>query len=170
MVAAVGSSEELDTVIIPMIESHDEAFRIIVEVLQRTRATRTAGRKEIIRLLGKLAARLVQEFPERTAYPLDDALFNRAFELIAREWGPADEQARAVIIDTLFRLDGDRAVEFMDNVMADPDRWLRIHAIEMVASVRDKRAPEFIARFLNDEDEMVREIASSSLYVQSDTN
>ena len=168
LISAVGTSEELDTVIVPIVEANDESFRIAVEVLQRTRASRTAGRKEIIRLLSKVAARFIREFPERKVFPLDDSLFNRAFELVAREWGPADEQARAVIIDTLFRLDGDRAVEFMDNVMADPDRWLRIHAIELLAGVADKRAPQFIARFLNDEDEMVREVAASSLQLQSE--
>jgi HEAT repeat protein len=63
----------------------------------------------------------------------------------------------------LFHLDGDRAVMFLDAIMNDPDPWLRIHVIEVIAAIADRRAPDFIARFLEDDDEMVREVAVSTL-------
>ncbi len=66
-------------------------------------------------------------------------------------------------MDALFRLDGDRAVEFLDAIMNDPDPWLRMHVIEVIAAIADRRAPDFIARFLEDDDEMVRELAMGTL-------
>ena len=54
-------------------------------------------------------------------------------------------------------------MDFLDTIMNDPDPWLRIHVIEVIAAIADRRAPDFIARFLEDDDEMVREVAMSTL-------
>ena len=48
--------------------------------------------------------------------------------------------------------------------MNDPDPWLRIHVIEVIAAIADARAPEYITRFLQDDDEMVREVAMGTLH------
>lgn len=163
LMSSFGVAEELDSILYSILENYDDAFRVAVEMLQTTKASGRASRKEIAGLLGRLAIRFIVEYADRDKIPLPDALFRQAFEAVAAEWGPADEQSRAVIIDTLFRLDGDRAVEFVENVMSDPDRWLHIQVIELLARIGDRRAPDFIARFLTDDDEMVREVASSTL-------
>ena len=93
----------------------------------------------------------------------DEDFFTRAFDVVAAEWEGGDEETRAAIVDVLFHLDGDRAVTFLDAIMNDPDPWLRIHVIEVIAAIADRRAPDFIARFLEDDDEMVREVAVSTL-------
>ena len=82
---------------------------------------------------------------------------------VAIRWSTADEEARGAIVDVLFRLDGDRAVSFLDTIMNDPDPWLRIHVIELIAAIADPRAPDFIARFLDDDDAMVRDVAAETL-------
>ena len=167
LMQSFGIAEELDAILIQILETNDESFRVGVEVLQTTRPAGRTGRKEIIGLLGKLSSRFIVEYAQREAIPLSDTIFRRAFEIVAIEWGPADEQSRAIILDVLFRLDGDRAVEFVGDVMNDPDRWVRIHVIELLAAIDDRRAPDFIARFLNDDDEMVREVAMTTLNAYS---
>jgi HEAT repeat protein len=47
--------------------------------------------------------------------------------------------------------------------MEDPDPWLRMHVIEQLAAIGDRRVPMFVNRFLDDEDEMVREVAMAIL-------
>jgi hypothetical protein len=38
-----------------------------------------------------------------------------------------------------------------------------MHVIEVIAAIADRRAPDFIARFLQDDDEMVRDLAMGTL-------
>jgi HEAT repeat protein len=106
---------------------------------------------------------IISRIMRRDAPVYDEDWFPQAFDAIARMWESADEETRAAIVDALFRLDGDRAVEFLDQIMNDPDPWLRMHVIEVIAAISDRRAPDFIARFLGDDDEMVREVAMNTL-------
>jgi HEAT repeat protein len=117
----------------------------------------------LVPLLARLAVATIQKVMQRPSVAIDEHLFARTFDAIARCWESADEETRAAIVDALFRLDGDRAVQFLDEIMNDPDPWLRIHVIEIIAAIADPRAPEFIARFLQDDDEMVREVAMGTL-------
>ncbi len=43
--------------------------------------------------------------------------------------------------------------------MADMDPWSRVHMIEQLVTMPTRRALECIARFVDDENEMVREAA-----------
>jgi HEAT repeat protein len=86
-----------------------------------------------------------------------------AFDVVREAWSEANEELRSAIVDTLFRLDGDQAVQVLDEIMNDPDPWLRIHVIELLAPLHDVRISRFIGRFLDDDDGMVREIAASTL-------
>jgi HEAT repeat protein len=95
--------------------------------------------------------------------PEDETIVSSGFDAVARAWDGGDQDARSSIIDAMFRLDGDRAVQFLDTVLEQPDPWLRMHVIEVIAAIADSRAPVYIARFLNDEDEMVRELAENVL-------
>lgn len=156
----VAASEELDAVLIPVLEQRDDTFREIVELLEQEKIKPT---KEVVVLLGRVSSRVdYQRIPKEL---LDEAsnYLQRALELVKHSWTDASEETRAAIVDTLSRLDGDHAVEFLTAITEDPDPWLRIHVIELLAPLEDRRIPDFIARFLNDDDQMVREVAASTL-------
>jgi hypothetical protein len=159
-VYSLGRFEELDTLIMPVMVQHAESFPLAVKALEDP-ATR--GRKEIIGLLGKLALRFVWEIMDDEVAVPDEGVLDHAIVVVAGEWSVANEETRAAIVDTLFRMDGDRAVQFLDNVRNDPDPWLRIHVVELLASIEDRRVPGFIETFLSDEDDMVREMAANVL-------
>jgi len=157
---ALGASPELDTLLQSFLVQRDDTFAAATD---RLATADMRQRKPITSLLGRLAFEYVQRILRHQEMPIDENLFAKAFETIAGTWDTADEEARAAIVDALFRLDGDRAVEFLDAIMNDPDPWLRMHVIEVIAAISDRRAPEFIARFLEDDDEMVREVAMGTL-------
>jgi HEAT repeat protein len=153
-------SEELDQILYSLLEQRDDALQCAVEFLSDSQS---GVKKQAIKLIGKLAMQLIRKVLHHETMRLDEGLLASAFEAVAAEWHSADEETRAAIVDTLFRLDGDRTVGFLDTLMEDPDPWLRMHVIEMLAAVEDRRIPTFVNRFLQDEDEMVREVAMSIL-------
>jgi HEAT repeat protein len=68
-----------------------------------------------------------------------------------------------IIADTLFRLDCDRAVDFLFNALLELDPWSRVHIIDQLGTMPTRRALDCIARFVDDENEMVQESARSAL-------
>jgi len=83
-------------------------------------------------------------------------------------WNKRDGQElaredREIIADTLFRLNCDCAVTFLNDALIELDPWSRVHIIDQISMMPTRRALECIARFVNDENEMVREAAISSL-------
>ena len=157
---AVGITPEIDTAIIPSLVERDNALAAAVGILERTSGE---SGKTLIGLLSRLVMSRIQKMARGASMVIEDALLPRAFQAVSARWGSADEETRAAIVDALFRLDGDRAVEFLDPILNDPDPWLRMHVIEIIAAIADPRAPEFISRFLNDDDPMVCQIAASAL-------
>jgi hypothetical protein len=160
LVGAVTRSEECDAILSPILEYRHGAFHVIVNLVESGVITPT---KEIVSLMGRLVshieyANIPKEFTES-----DGRLLQRAFDAVKSAWGDATEDVRAIIVDTMFRLDGDQAVQVLDAIVDEPDPWLRIHVIELLAPLSDRRIPEFIGRFMNDEDEMVRDVAASTL-------
>jgi HEAT repeat protein len=162
-IRALGWSAELDAVLVPVLMERHGAFAIATEGLNDIPP---AQRRAVIALLGRLVMECIRRVMRRSVEQCDEQLFIRAFDSIASLWETSDEETRAVIVDVLFRLDGDRTVEFLDEIMNDPDPWLRMHVIEVIAAIADRRAPDFIARFLQDDDEMVRELAMGSLHAK----
>jgi HEAT repeat protein len=156
----LGMSPDLDAVLIPVLAQRQETFPAATGALNDIPP---AQRRAVITLLGRLVMEIIQRVMRRSGEQFDEHLFVRAFDTIASLWETSDEETRAAIVDALFRLDGDRAVEFLDAIMNDPDPWLRMHVIEVIAAIADRRAPDFIARFLQDDDEMVRELAMGAL-------
>jgi HEAT repeat protein len=152
--------EELDTLLFSLLELRDDALRCSVEKLS---VESWKPRIQGIKLIGRLANRLILKILHHEPYTVDEGTLGLAFEAVASEWGRADEETRSAIVDTLFHLDGDRTVGFLDTIMEDPDPWLRMHVIEQLAAIGDRRVPMFVNRFLNDDDEMVREVAMSIL-------
>jgi HEAT repeat protein len=159
-IRALGVSPDLDAVLVPALVGRHEAFAVATEELNDIPL---AQRRAVIALLGHLAMEFIQRMMRRSSERFDEQLFVHAFDSIASLWVTSDEETRAAIVDVLFRLDGDRAVEVLDEIMNDPDPWLRMHVIEIIAAIADRRAPDFIARFLQDDDEMVRELAMGTL-------
>ena len=155
-----GIEEELDEVLYSLLEQRGDALQGTLEFLSEGSP---AGQKQGIKLLGRLAIRLIQMILLHEPIVCEEQLLMRAFAVVAEKWPDADEETRAAIVDTLFRLDGDRTVGFLDTIMEDPDPWLRIRVIEQLAVIGDRRVPTFVNRFLNDEDEMVRETAMAIL-------
>jgi HEAT repeat protein len=160
LIHSLGTSPEVDAAAVPVLLHRDDVLHASTAALAQLPQGR---RKAVIGLLGRLTMETIHNVMRKAISSGDEEVFGRAFNAIASQWGEADEETRALIVDALFRLDGDRAVEFLDAIMNDPDPWLRIHVIEVIAAIADPRAPEFIARFLQDDDEMVREVAMGTL-------
>jgi len=159
-VRVLGMSPDLDAMLVPALIERQGVFAAATEELN---TIPPGQRRAVITLLGRLVMEIIQRVMRHSGERFDEQLFVRAFDSIASLWETSDEETRAVIVDALFRLDGDRAVEFLDAIMNDPDPWLRMHVIEVIAAIADRRAPDFIARFLEDDDEMVRELAMGTL-------
>jgi HEAT repeat protein len=159
-IRALGSSPDLDAVLVSALLERHDVFAIATQELNDGPPAQS---RAVIALLGRLVMEIIQRVMRRSGERFDEQLFAGAFDSIASLWETSDEETRAAIVDALFRLDGDRAVEFLDAIMNDPDPWLRMHVIEVIAAIADRRAPDFIARFLQDDDEMVRDLAMGTL-------
>jgi HEAT repeat protein len=155
-----GVDEDLDTLLFTLLEQRDDVLRCTVE---RLLVDGWKPRLQAIRLIGRMANLLIMKILRHEPYMVEESTLSLAFDAVAREWGRADEEMRSAIVDTLFHLDGDRTVGFLDTIMEDPDPWLRMHVIEQLAAIGDRRVPMFVNRFLDDEDEMVREVAMAIL-------
>lgn len=155
-----GVDDELDELLYTLLEERDDSLPGVVECLSERQLK---SPRHGIKLIGRLANRLIQQILRHESFACKEGVLTRAFKVVAAEWAEADEETRAAIVDTLFHLDGDRTVGFLDTIMEDPDPWLRVHVIEQLAAIGDRRVPMFVNRFLQDEDEMVREVAMGIL-------
>ena len=160
LVRAYGASADLDLLLAPALRERPESLGILVEALGADEGPASRGRAALLSQLVLSRIRFVMRHGESAA---DGEFISAAFGAVARAWERGDQDTRSSLIDAMFRLDGDRAVQFLDAVLEQPDPWLRMHVIEMIAAIADSRAPVYIARFLNDEDEMVRELAGNLL-------
>jgi hypothetical protein len=146
----------MDCVIVAQMSVRPRVFQIAVECLE---AGVTRGKIQIMMLLGKLAGEFVRSFKGFRGYRIDDSELERAFDITSEAWYEANQEDWDIIADTLFRIDCDRAAVFLQSVMADMDPWSRVHMIERLITMPTRRALECIARFVKDENEMVREAA-----------
>ncbi len=160
LVGRLGIAPDLDAVLVPELAGRKDTFRLLVDTLP---GLPLPQHKAVVVLIGRMTMDVIRQVITGGLGSFDEDFFARAFDVVAAEWEGGDEETRAAIVDVLFHLDGDRAVTFLDAIMNDPDPWLRIHVIEVIAAIADRRAPDFIARFLEDDDEMVREVAMSTL-------
>ncbi|MBK7258300.1 MAG: HEAT repeat domain-containing protein [Ignavibacteriae bacterium] len=160
LVRRLGIAPELDAVLGGELARRDDTFRLCVNELP---GLPMSQHKSVVAIIGRLTMDVIRRVMSGGLGKYDENFFTRAFDVVTAEWEGGDEETRAAIVDVLFHLDGDRAVMFLDAIMNDPDPWLRIHVIEVIAAIADRRAPDFIARFLEDDDEMVREVAVSTL-------
>ncbi len=157
---ALGKDETVDSLLQSILPSRSQFLVILVDVMEEGEFILS---KSLLLVLQQYIqqltyARLYTSFLESEAIVLP-----KLSALLGQQWDSADEEMRPLLIDILFRLDGDHAVEFLSGITEYPDPWLKMQVIELLAPVSDKRAAEFLFRFLNDEDEMVRQMVGSIL-------
>ncbi len=160
LVMTLGTDEELDSQLAPWLDTRSNVFVRIVELIES--GSLKLG-KEVVGVLSRSSSLITYADLPKEFMDSEVNLLQRACGLLKQAWDECREETRGAIVDALFRLDGDQAIEFLDAIMNDPDPWLRIHTIELLVPLDDRRIPEFIARFLQDDDEMVREMAVSAL-------
>ena len=160
MVHAFGADPEVDALLAAALMERPESLPALVAELHEGAGS---GARAKAALLSQLVLARIKAIMRSGGSPGDEEVIASAFDAVARAWDEADQDARSSLIDAMFRLDGDRAVQFLDTILEQPDPWLRMHVIEVIAAIADSRAPVYIARFLNDEDEMVRELAENVL-------
>ena len=159
-IKAIGISEELDSLIVPILERREDTFQTVVELADAHEIEPT---KEMVALIGRVSSSIDYRTIPNNLLDQTAKLLHRSFDFVTDGWAEGSEETRSAIIETMLRLDGDRAFEYLAKVTDEPDPWLRIHVIELVAPLDNRGIPEFIARFLSDDDEMVREVAASTL-------
>ena len=160
LLLSLGISEEMDFVVIAQMSARPLVFQTAVKCLDEG-ASR--GKIQIIMLIGKLATEFVHSYKSFYAYSINETELKRAFAVTKEAWQDASEEDREIIADTLFRLNCDCAVTFLNDALIELDPWSRVHIIDQISMMPTRRALECIARFVNDENEMVREAAISSL-------
>ena len=160
MLDALGSSEELDFLLLSEMFGRDAAFERAVELLEQGGGR---GKQQLILFLGKTVDDFVRASEGYSTPEVVSSVVARAFRIVSMEWHESDQETRSIIVESLFRLDGDRAVEIMGQIITEPDPWLRVQIIELLSAVRDERALDVVSRLLDDENELVREAAVSAL-------
>jgi HEAT repeat protein len=160
LLLSLGVSEEMDFVVIAQMSARPKAFHLAVECLENGVSR---GKVQMIMLLGKLATGFIHSYKIFTEYPIDEPLLKRTFAVTREAWQDASEEDREIVADTLFRLDCDSAADFLNDVLVELDPWSRVHIIDQLSTMPTRRVLECIARFVNDENEMVQEAAISAL-------
>jgi len=160
LIKAVGVSGEVDALLLPILEHREDTFRTIVDLAE---AHEIEPSKEMVTLIGRVSSSIDYRTLPKELLDQTLALLQRSFTFVTGGWSEGSEEIRAAIIETMLLLDGDRAFEYLVKVTDEPDPWLRIHVIELVAPLENRGISDFIARFLTDEDEMVREVAAATL-------
>ncbi len=160
MVRAYGAAPEVDALLAAGLVERPEALPALVASLDDGAGTSARAKAA---LLSQLVLARIKAIMRSGGSSGDEEIISSAFDAVSHAWEGADQDARSSLIDAMFRLDGDRAVQFLDAILEQPDPWLRMHVIEVIAAIADSRAPVYITRFLNDEDEMVRELAENVL-------
>ncbi len=74
---------------------------------------------------------------ENTGCAIEQEMLDRAFTLVEQQRESAEEEVRAVIVETLFVLNGDRTLVILDTLINDPDPWLRMRVIELLGMLDD---------------------------------
>jgi HEAT repeat protein len=160
IINSLGIEESLDKVLTDLLSDRPEAFEACVECLEGP-----SGRnlEQLIRLLGQSAWKSVTLFSHDAISHLSEDLVVRAFEAVRKQWKTSNGETREAILDTLFMLDGQRAIPVFSEFIADSDSWLRVHMIDQLGKMKNRRALHCVRELLNDEDDEVRAAAIITL-------
>jgi HEAT repeat protein len=160
LLLSLGLSEEMDCVVIAQMSSRHKIFQIAIKCLEEGVIR---GKMQFVLAIGKLASEYVRSLKQIEEEEIDEKILDRAFSVTAECWQDAAQEDWEIIVNTLFRLDCDRAAIFLQSVMTELDPWSRITMINQLITMPTYQASECIARFANDESEIVREAAQSAL-------
>lgn len=156
LIDCTGVDEALDETLFKLIEVRTDALDGIADRIGSGTASNVTA---MARLADRVVGYLLNRVHAHESISSSTEVVAAAFDAVAGTWNEADEETRSFLVETLFRLDGDRTVGFLDTIMKDSDPWLRMRVIEQLARIEDRRVPMFVHRFLQDEDEMVQELA-----------
>jgi HEAT repeat protein len=160
LLSVCGMDEELSGLLAQALPERDHIMRITVQGVEKGLLR---FNKTVYEILQRYIARYTYKtIPGEFLKDVTESL-SEFCALLGRQWQDADQEIRPVIIDLLFKADGDHAIEFLAGITEYPDPWLRMQVIELLGPIEDRRATEFLMRFLADEDEMVRQLAFAIL-------
>ncbi|RPI07151.1 MAG: HEAT repeat domain-containing protein [Ignavibacteriae bacterium] len=160
LLLSLGISEEMDFVVIVQMSARPAVFQIALACLEEGVSR---GRIQMIMLLGKLATEMIHSYSISDVYSIDDSELQRTFAVITASWQDASQEDREIVADTLFRIDCDSTVSFLDQALNELDPWSRAQMIDQLSTMPTRRALECIARFVDDENDMVQEAAVAAL-------
>ena len=157
---SVGVHESLDAILLPALAGRPDGFRVIVHHLAEAPLK---GGAQLATVLARLALRESHDVFHGGGGGIGPEDIDAAVAAIGNLWDAANEETHMAIVDALFRLDADKAVTFLDRLLNEPDPWLRIHVIELLGAIEHREAARYIGQSLDDEDEMVKEVARAML-------
>lgn len=156
----LGSSESIDNLLYPLLCQRSETLPLAVEELP---AADPGKKLKIMQVFVQMASDHSNGGLQILFQPGGDTVLDTVVIAVQEVWENADEETRSVIVDALFLYDGARAVEFLGAVLSEPDPWLRVHVIELLGKVEHGDVLRLLKQFVQDEDEMVRDLAISTL-------
>ncbi|HVN48484.1 MAG TPA: HEAT repeat domain-containing protein [Bacteroidota bacterium] len=160
LVKAMGISEEADEVIMPIALNRKNIVNVCVNLAGSGQIQLS---KYVLLLLKNIVFKINYGNLPKEFFEIQDTVLPSLSSLLCARWIQANQEERLLIVELLFRLDGDNAIEFLTGITEDPDPWLRMEVIEILGSVTVRRADKFLFRFINDDDEMVRQLVHSVL-------
>ncbi len=159
LVRALGHDDDLDLQLFMQLSRRPRVFQALTSVLNES----VVGRREIVLLLGKLAREIMDGYAEGRVADVSAEDLERASAAVEAVWGEADQEVRFFLLETMFRLDGDRAVGFLMSQLAGADPWFKVHVLELLFDVEDQRVLHIALACLQDEEETVRMTAQGAL-------
>ncbi|MCU0452441.1 MAG: HEAT repeat domain-containing protein [Bacteroidetes bacterium] len=156
---ALGHDDDLDLQLFAQLAHRPRTFQALSSVLGEP----VAGRREIVLLLGKLAREIMEGYAEGRLVDITAEDVDRASAAVEALWPDADQEVRFFLLETMFRLDGDRAVGFLMSMLSGSDPWFKVHVLELLFDVEDQRVLHIALACLQDEEETVRMTAQAAL-------
>jgi HEAT repeat protein len=149
LILAMGSSHVMDTMPLAILLDRVDAFPIALSLIA---SGMQPLRKSVIVLVGELAKQLSVEDRDSMSKAIAGAT-----GVLVKAWNDAEQETRSAIVNALFCLDEERAVQFLDELLNEPDPWGRVEILELLAAT--PHLPVFLPRFLKDECDIVRNVA-----------
>lgn len=158
--ATLGRQETLDSLLVSVLVQRTDSLHHAVTLLEDSSTVR---RVPLLKLLVAIASdrncRAVQVLYQSGG----EALLAATFDALCHVWPEGNEEERSLVVDALFLFDGERAVAFLRGILSDSNPWLRTQMVEQLSKVTHTEAEHLLVKFLQDEDEMVRDLASTVL-------
>jgi HEAT repeat protein len=151
----LGKSEVLDQLILTQLHNTGHAF---VKISQSYATMNIDQKKIVLEFILPILSEIVMSDDEEVQQ-CRSVLFSQLTE----EWVDANEEMRGLIIDTLFYLDDEKAIEYFTALLDDTYQWLRMRVLELISQATHFRSNEVLAKFIYDENTTVREFVQSIL-------